>query len=94
MPRRKPNQPPGIPGRPAKDPYQKVGTPVRALVTPLVSDALVDLSKSMGIPQPKYGTVPSDIVRLGIWMVLEHYAKRDDLRDDESFKTLREVGLI
>lgn len=85
---------PGIAGRPPKDPRQRIGTPARALVTDPVREVLVEISEKLNIPLPKYGVIPSDIVRLGLWMVLEHYGEHGDMRDDPSFESLRGLGLV
>lgn len=85
---------PGIPGRPPKDPKTRIGIPARALVTDPVRAALVELSDELSIPLPKYGVIPSDIVRLGLWLVIDQYAKKGELRDDPSFESLRQLGLV
>lgn len=85
---------PGIAGRPPKNPYERIGTPARALVTEPIRDELVNISDKLGISLPQYGTIPSDIVRLGLWMVINQYGDHPEMRDDPTFESLRQMGLV
>lgn len=85
----------GIAGRPPKNPENKVGTPVRALVTIGVAEALVEASSEHGIPGPEIGLVSSDIVRLYVYQGLLKDGKMTEaLANDATWDTLKARGLV
>lgn len=99
MPRRKrtdENYSPGIAGRPPKDPMERVGWPVRALVTHKVIDALQESMKKHDLPTRDRRTkVSSDIVRLAIARLLIHDdLMTPELLEDDTWTSLREKGLL
>lgn len=81
-------------GRPAKSPRRKVGTPVRCLVTPPVAAAILESSDNHGIPRPKRGAIPSDILRLAIYNLLDKEGLIQGLEEDPSWESLRYAGLV
>ncbi len=84
-----------ISGRPPKDPFQKVGTPVRALVTMPVADQLAVASRTHGIDEPGRGKVSSDILRLYIYNgLVKDGLMTTDLRNDPTWAGLVEMGLV
>lgn len=99
MPRRKRTDEfysPGTAGRPPKDPMERVGWPIRALVTHKVIDALKTSMKLHDLPtRDKRTKVSSDIVRLAIARLLIHDGlMTGELLDDDTWVSLREKGLL
>jgi hypothetical protein len=91
--KRKTNYP--FAGRPPIDPEKKVGTPVRALVTRNVAEAIRDASNGHGIPEPPHGIVSSDIVRLYLYYGLQKDGLlTPELEQDSSWTGLKEQGLL
>lgn len=85
----------GIAGRPPKNPENKVGTPVRALVTIGIAELLAELSDEHGIPNPEQGLVSSDIVRLYLYYGLVKDGKMtEELEQDATWDTLKARGLL
>jgi len=75
-------------GRPPKDPEEKIGRPVRALVTLPVMDVLEALMEKLGMNL-------SEVLRLALYnLLLKYDLLTDQLREDETFKSLREKGLL
>lgn len=75
-------------GRPPVDPMQKVGRPVRALVTPPVENAIME-------GMELHNVVLSDYFRLALFRQLEHDGLLNPyLRIDPTFLSLREKGLV
>jgi hypothetical protein len=83
-------------GRPPKDPMEKVGIPVRCLVTPLVLEALQESEREHGIQSPSRGRLSSDILRLAIYGLLEKEGLLDShqLREDPTWETLQQAGIL
>jgi hypothetical protein len=78
----------GMPGRPPRSPKNKVGTPVRCLVTIGVQEAIEDAAQVKGINI-------SDFLRLCIFHQLETMEKMPpELRKDATWDTLRGFGHI
>lgn len=76
----------GMPGRPPRSPKNKVGTPVRCLVTIGVEQAIEDAARAKGINI-------SDFLRLCIYKQLEDMeTMTTDLRKDATWDTLRGFG--
>lgn len=99
MPRRKdPTQPAGLAGRKPKNPMDRIGWPVRALVTHRVIEALQQSMALHDLPASDPRTrVSSDVVRLGLYMLL----KKDGLIEsvpgleaDPSWDELKRKGLV
>jgi len=65
------------------------------LVTDPVAQILAKIGRDAGIPEPDGGVVASDVVRLGLYMLIEHRKELTaEIRQDETWKTLRERGLV
>ena len=75
-------------GRPPVDPMQKVGRPVRALVTPPVMDAITEAMDQSGLNL-------SELFRLALY---EHLRKQGAITEglylDPTWQSLREKGII
>ena len=77
-----------MPGRPPRNPNNKVGQSVRCMTTIGVKNALIDAGR-------KRGTNPSDTLRLAIYRLLEHEGLlSSDLKKDTTWDELRKLGLI
>lgn len=86
---------PRVAGRPAKDPMERIGWPVRALVTQPVIQALFQAMTITGLSGRKSDQVSSDIVRLAIHRMLDDMGiMTDKLREDPSWDTLKESGHV
>ncbi|HEY9089034.1 MAG TPA: hypothetical protein VIO36_12755 [Anaerolineaceae bacterium] len=73
----------GMPGRPPRSPKNKVGTPVRCLVTIGVEAAIETAARAKGLNV-------SDFLRLAIYHQLEDMdLMSGDLRKDATWDTLR-----
>jgi hypothetical protein len=73
----------GMPGRPPRSPKNKVGTPVRCLVTIGVEAAIETAARAKGLNV-------SDFLRLAIYHQLEDMdLMTGDLRKDATWDTLR-----
>jgi hypothetical protein len=82
-------------GRPPKPVAEKVGRPVRALVTVAVQKAMMEFARLHGIPQPPRGSVASDAVRLAIYRsLIQDGLMTPELMQDETWTSLREKGLV
>ncbi len=76
------------PGRPPKAPEDKIGRPVRCLITDQVFRVLVEEGHDREVSQ-------SDYLRLALYRQLEKEGKMtDDLRRDATWDALRRTGLI
>lgn len=77
-----------IAGRPPKDPMEKVGRPVRALVTPPVMEALeVDMQNT--------GTNLSEILRLALYQrLVQQGIMTPELMQDPTWESLQQKGLV
>ena len=76
----------GMPGRPPRSPKNKVGTPVRCLVTIGVQQAIEEAARAKGINL-------SDFLRLCIYHQLDDMELLSpDLRKDATWDTLRGFG--
>ena len=76
----------GMPGRPQCSPKNKVGTPVRCLVTVGVQQAIEEAARAKGVNL-------SDFLRLCIFNQLENMDMvSPDLRKDATWDTLRGFG--
>ena len=76
----------GMPGRPPRSPKNKVGTPVRCLVTVGVQQAIEEAARAKGVNL-------SDFLRLCIFNQLENMDMvSPDLRKDATWDTLRGFG--
>lgn len=76
----------GMPGRPPRSPKNKVGTPVRCLVTIGVEQAIAEAAQAKGINI-------SDFLRLCIYHELENMnLMAPELRKDATWDTLRGFG--
>lgn len=82
-------------GRPPKDPKDKIGNPVRCLVTPGVQEILIQIQESTGIPGPARGLVASDTLRVALY---EHIQKRGlmtpELDQDPTWDSIKSRGLV
>lgn len=77
-----------IAGRPPKNPLEKVGRPIRALVTQPVVDA-VQLSMA------RHNILLSDALRLALFRLLEADGLiTPELATDDTWETLRGKGLV
>lgn len=77
-----------IAGRPPKNPLEKVGLPVRALLTPPAYDALAQAMQRLGLNL-------SETVRLSIYRALEDQGlMTDELRHDPTWESLRRKGIL
>ena len=77
-----------MPGRPPRDPKNKVGVPVRCLVTRRVNQAMEEAVRIHGVTM-------SDVQRLAIYNLLQKDGLlTDELRQDMTFESLRAVGLV
>lgn len=84
--KRKTNYP--FAGRPPKDPLEKVGRPVRALVTVPVMEAIQEDMDQTGINL-------SEVFRLALYRYLDHKGMiTPELRVDPTWISLVEKGLI
>ncbi len=78
----------GMPGRPPRAPRNKVGIPVRCLVTIGVQQKIEEAAKAKGINI-------SDFLRLCIYKHLESTNQlTDELRKDATWDTLRGFGIL
>ncbi len=76
------------PGRPPKAPEDKIGRPVRCLITDRIFHVLNDEGESQQVSQ-------SDYLRLALYRQLEHDGKMtEDLRRDATWDALRRSGLV
>ena len=76
----------GMPGRPPRSPKNKVGTPVRCLVTIGVEAAIDEAAHAKGLNV-------SDFLRLAIFHQLEDMdIMNNELRKDATWDTLRGFG--
>lgn len=76
----------GMPGRPPRSPKNKVGTPVRCLVTIGVESAVEEAARAKGLNL-------SDFLRLAIFHQLEDMdMMNNELRRDATWDTLRGFG--
>jgi hypothetical protein len=76
----------GMPGRPPRSPKNKVGTPVRCLVTIGVQQSIEEAARAKGINI-------SDFLRLCIYNQLESMnLMNNELRKDATWDTLRGFG--
>jgi hypothetical protein len=76
----------GMPGRPPRSPKNKVGTPVRCLVTIGVEKVVEDAARAKGMNI-------SDFLRLCIFHELDNMdMMQTDLRKDATWDTLRGFG--
>lgn len=76
----------GMPGRPPRSPKNKVGTPVRCLVTIGVQQAIEEAAQVKGVNL-------SDFLRLCIFNQLENMELLSpELRKDATWDTLRGFG--
>lgn len=76
----------GMPGRPPRSPKNKVGTPVRCLVTIGVQKAIEDAAQAKGVNL-------SDFLRLCIFNQLDNMELLNpELRKDATWDTLRGFG--
>jgi hypothetical protein len=75
-------------GRPPKNPIERVGIPVRALITPIVMDALsVDMKAN--------NTNLSEAIRLALYeRLLRQGLLTPELENDPTWLTLKEKGLV
>ncbi len=79
---------PRSPGRPPKAPEDKIGRPVRCLITDQVFQVLVEEGQERQVSQ-------SDYLRLALYRQLEREGKMtDDLRRDATWDALRHSGLV
>lgn len=77
-----------IAGRPPKDVEEKVGIPLRALVTLPLKEAVDEIQSNMNINQAEF-------LRLAMYHYLNKLgALSDGLRNDPTFDSLREKGLL
>jgi hypothetical protein len=84
-----------IPGRPPKDPLNRVGDPVRALVTPRVIEAIQMDMINTGLSGKRDNRVSSDIVRLAIFERLKRQGlMTQELYEDSTWDTLKQSGLV
>jgi hypothetical protein len=75
-------------GRPAKNPLDKVGRPVRCLVTKRVAQNLIQLAKSSGINL-------SDVLRLALYNLLKQRGMMTaEMETDPTWDELKKVGLL
>ena len=82
-------------GRPPLPLSERMSTPVRALVTKAVAEALAADAEHSGIAKPRYGLVASDIVRLYLHYGLEHrHLLTPELEADPSWDNLKKLGLL
>lgn len=78
----------GMPGRPPRSPKNKVGTPVRCLVTIGVQQAIEEAARAKGINL-------SDFLRLCIYHELNGMdLLTPELRKDATWDTLRGFGQV
>lgn len=78
----------GMPGRPPRSPKNKVGTPVRCLVTIGVEAAIETAARAKGLNV-------SDFLRLAIYHQLEDMdLMTGDLRKDATWDTLRSFNQL
>jgi len=83
------------PGRPPKNPEDKVSTPARALFTSQMASKLQAAAAIHDIPAPAHGKVPSDILRLYVfWGLKKDGLITEDIEADPSWDTLKEKGLV
>ncbi len=76
------------PGRPPKAPEDKIGRPVRCLITKNVFDVVSERGQDRQVSQ-------SDYLRLALFRQLEREGKMtEDLRKDATWDALRRHGLI
>lgn len=84
-----------IAGRPPKNAMDRLGTPVRALVTLRVTDALIEDQRKMGIPEPPDGIIASDTVRLALYERLKRVGLlTPELENDPTWNSLKDRGLL
>ncbi len=77
-----------MPGRPPRSPKNKVGTPVRALTTIRVSNAIDAVANDHAITR-------SNMLRLAIYRYLEARGLMDEeMRKDATWDDLRLAGLV
>lgn len=82
-------------GRPTLPESERVGTPIRCLVTQSIADCLTYLAAGRyGINISETGAVPSDLIRLYVVRGLLQDGFSDLIREDATFKSLRNRGLI
>ncbi len=76
------------PGRPPKAPEDKIGRPVRCLITKYVFEVVSERGQERQVSQ-------SDYLRLALFRQLEREGKMtEDLRKDATWDALRRAGLI
>lgn len=77
-------------GRPTIPETKKLQVHVRALVSSPVQDELFNLAQLLDIPIMG-DAVPSDIIRLGLYTLLEKLSENEKILEDPTFKRVREV---
>ncbi len=77
-----------MPGRPPRSPKNKVGTPIRALTTIRVSNAIDALANEHAVTR-------SNLLRLAIYRYLEAKGMmNEEMRKDATWDDLRLEGLV
>lgn len=64
-------------GRPPKNPMEKLSIPVRAMVTPVVTQVLESAQNIHGFSAPAQGRVASDVLRLAVFRLIQGMYEKD-----------------